>query len=72
MQHVRLKDTAEAVTRVVAEKAAGRDRDGGVDLIWINGPNFLNMKQQGLLLGPVTQALPNFALRRHHEASAPT
>jgi putative thiamine transport system substrate-binding protein len=60
VQHVRLKDTAEAVTRVVAEKAAGRDRDGGVDLVWINGPNFLSMKQQGLLYGPVTPALPNF------------
>jgi putative thiamine transport system substrate-binding protein len=60
VQHVRLKDTAEAVNRVVAEKAAGRDRDGSVDLIWINGPNFLAMKQQGLLLGPLTQALPNF------------
>ena len=62
LQHVRLKDTAEAVTRVVAEKAAGRDRDGSVDLIWINGPNFLAMKQQGLLFGPVTQTLPNFGL----------
>jgi len=60
VQHVRLKDTAEAVTRVVAEKTAGRDTGGSVDLIWINGPNFLNMKQQGLLFGPVTQALPNF------------
>jgi putative thiamine transport system substrate-binding protein len=60
VQHVRLKDTAEAVTRVVAEKQAGRDSGGSVDLIWINGPNFLAMKRQGLLLGPVTQALPNF------------
>jgi len=60
VQHVRLKDTAEAITRVVAEKSAGRSQDGSVDLIWINGPNFLNMKQQGLLFGPVTQALPNF------------
>jgi putative thiamine transport system substrate-binding protein len=59
VQHVRLKDTAEAVTRVVAEKAAGRNSEGSVDLIWINGPNFLNMKQQGLLYGPVLQALPN-------------
>lgn len=58
--HVRLKDTAEAVTRVVAEKTAGRDRDGTVDLVWINGPNFLTMKQQGLLHGPVVQALPNY------------
>ena len=62
VNHVRLKDTAEAVTRVVAEKAAGRDSGGTVDLIWINGPNFLAMKQQGLLYGPVTQALPNFKL----------
>jgi putative thiamine transport system substrate-binding protein len=58
--HVRLKDTAEAVSRVVAEKTAGRNEGGSVDLVWINGPNFLAMKQQGLLYGPVTQALPNF------------
>lgn len=62
VQHVRLKDTAEAVTKVIAEKAAGRQAGGGVDLIWINGPNFLNMKQQGLLYGPVLQALPNARL----------
>jgi putative thiamine transport system substrate-binding protein len=60
VNHVRLKDTSEAVTRVVAEKAAGRDSGGTVDLIWINGPNFLAMKQQGLLYGPVTQVLPNY------------
>ncbi len=57
--HVRLKDTAEAVTRVIAEKTAGRHSDGTVDLIWINGPNFLAMKSQGLLYGPVTPQLPN-------------
>jgi putative thiamine transport system substrate-binding protein len=61
VHHVRLKDTAEAVTRVVAERAAGRDAGGTVDLIWINGPNFLTLKQRGLLFGPVTQALPNYA-----------
>jgi putative thiamine transport system substrate-binding protein len=57
---VRLKDTAEAVTRVVAEKAAGRDTDGAVDLVWINGPNFLAMKRQNLLYGPFAESLPNF------------
>jgi putative thiamine transport system substrate-binding protein len=55
-----LTDTAEAVTRVMAEKAAGRDCGGNVDLIWINGPNFLSMNQQDLLYGPVTQVLPNY------------
>ena len=61
VNHVKLKDTAEAVTRVVAEKAAGRDAGGTVDLVWINGPNFLAMKEQRLLFGPFTQALPNYA-----------
>ncbi len=61
VNHVKLKDTAEAVTRVVAEKAAGRERDGSVDLVWINGPNFLALKQQNLLFGPFGARLPNAA-----------
>ena len=61
INHVKLRDTAEAVTRVVAEKAAGRDAGGSVDLVWINGPNFLALRQQGLLYGPFAEALPNYA-----------
>ena len=56
---VRLTDTAEALSRVIAEKAAGRDEGGAVDLIWINGPNFLAMKEAGLLHGPFVADLPN-------------
>jgi len=62
VQQVNLKDTAEAVTRVVSEKTAGRDKGGSVDLIWINGPNFLAMKDKGLLHGPFTHAMPNYRL----------
>ena len=40
VRQVKLTDTGEAVARVVAEKSAGRDADGAVDLIWINGPEF--------------------------------
>ena len=58
--HVKLKDTAEAVTRVVAEKAAGRDSGGSVDLVWINGANFLALRQQKLLFGPYAERLPNW------------
>ena len=58
--HVKLKDTAEAVTRVVAEKAAGRDSGGSVDLVWINGANFLALRQQNLLFGPYAERLPNW------------
>lgn len=61
LRHVRLRDTGEAVARVVAERAAGRDRGGAVDLIWMNGPNFLALREQGLLLR-FADTLPNFAL----------
>ncbi len=52
VEQVKLTDTAEAVARVRAEKAAGKDKGGSVDLIWINGPNFAAMKAEGLLHGP--------------------
>jgi putative thiamine transport system substrate-binding protein len=57
--HVKLTDTAEAVARVVAEKAAGTTEGGAVDLIWINGENFASMKAQDLLFGPFVQDLPS-------------
>ena len=59
VRQVKLTDTAEAVTRVISEKAAGKDAGGSVDMIWINGPNFLSMKEQGLLHGPFVANLPN-------------
>lgn len=59
VEQVKLTDTAEAVTRVVSEKVAGRDISGSVDMIWINGANFLSMKEQGLLHGPFAADLPN-------------
>ena len=59
--HVKLDDTANAVSTVVAEKAAGKDEGGSIDLIWINGENFASMKQQELLYGPDwAQNLPNW------------
>ena len=62
MVHVKLSDTAEAVSRVLAEKSAGTMSGGAVDLIWINGENFAAMKRQDLLFGPWADALPNFEL----------
>ncbi len=62
VEHVKLSDTAEAVAKVIAEKAAGRTSGGSVDLIWINGANFAAMKERGLLYGPWAQWLPNYRL----------
>ncbi len=60
VRHVKLSDTAEAVTRVLAEKAAGKSEQGSVDLIWINGENFAAMKREGLLFGPFLHRIPNY------------
>ncbi|MDA5095348.1 ABC transporter substrate-binding protein [Aliiroseovarius sp. KMU-50] len=61
VEHVKLTDTADAVTRVLSEKEAGQDADGAIDLIWINGANFAAMKQSGLLFGPFAEDLPGWA-----------
>lgn len=60
--HVKLAATSDAVSRVLAEKTAGRTEGGSVDLIWINGENFAAMKRNGLLHGPWVERTPNFAL----------
>ncbi|SES04784.1 putative thiamine transport system substrate-binding protein [Vreelandella subterranea] len=60
--HVKLDDTSSAVSRVLAEKQAGNDDEGSIDLIWINGENFAAMRESDLLFGPFAEALPNFAL----------
>jgi putative thiamine transport system substrate-binding protein len=62
LRHVKLSDTANAVTRVLSEKTAGRDDGGSIDLIWINGENFAKMKENDLLYGPFADKLPNWDL----------
>lgn len=62
LEHVKLASTADAVSRVLAERDAGQTSGGAVDLIWINGENFAAMKSQGLLHGPFATDLPNWPL----------
>ncbi len=62
LDHVKLSDTATAVSSVLAEKTAGKDQNGAIDMIWINGENFAAMKRNGLLFGPFSEALPNYSL----------
>jgi putative thiamine transport system substrate-binding protein len=58
--HVKLSDTSEAVSRVLAEKSANNHQEGSVDLIWINGANFATMSEHSLLLSQWANKLPNF------------
>ncbi|MES1964797.1 ABC transporter substrate-binding protein [Psychrobacter sp. AH5] len=60
--HVKLSDTSEAVSRVLAEKSANNNQQGSVDLIWINGANFATMSDNDLLLKDWASNLPNFKL----------
>lgn len=62
LEHVKLTDTADAVTRVLAEKQVGEDDDGAIDMIWINGANFSAMKGADLLFGPYAEQLPNWSI----------
>ena len=44
LQHVKIGDTAESVSRIVAERMAGNQEQGSADLLWVNGENFAALK----------------------------
>ena len=48
--HVKLKDTSDAVKKILFEKIAQKQSNGSVDILWVNGENFLTMKKNSLLL----------------------
>ena len=59
--HVKVTDAANVVSKILAEKAAGRTDRGAVDLVWINGENFAALKEGGMLLDrPWANQLPNY------------
>lgn len=60
LKQVKVTDIAETTQRLLAEKTAGKNSGGSVDMVWINGENFRSMKHNGLLYGPFTQQLPNW------------
>ncbi len=64
LEHVKIGDIAEIVAQLAAEKAAGRNEDGRVDLMWVNGENFAALKAGGMTWGPFASNLPNATLTR--------
>ena len=56
---VPLGDTAEAISKLLNEKSAGKTANGSIDIIWINGENFRTAKQGDLLWGSFAEFLPN-------------
>lgn len=61
LRRVPVADTAEALTRVLAELEAG-EADGSVDLVWVNGENFATGVQADAWLCGWADDLPGAAL----------
>lgn len=61
LNRVPVADTVDAVNQVLSEKEAGVQQ-GAVDLIWINGENFLSLKQADMLLPDWSRRIPNARL----------
>lgn len=62
-------DTQEILQKLQTEKRAGKDK-GTIDIVWINGENFKNAKENDLLAGPFTDKLPNFTKYYDTESQA--
>ncbi len=60
LRHVKVDDIAPVISRVIAEKNAGRNTGGSADIIWLNGENFRTLNSNGLLYGPFASRLPNW------------
>ncbi|UJF20164.1 ABC transporter substrate-binding protein [Vibrio sp. SS-MA-C1-2] len=60
LKHVKVADISETVHRLSAEKVAGKNSQGSVDLVWMNGEHFYSLKHQHLLFGPFVDQLPNW------------
>ncbi len=57
LKHVKVGDIAEVVGQLEAAKQVGRNEDGNVDLMWVNGENFAAMKRNSLTWGPFADNL---------------
>lgn len=53
-------DASAFIDKLAVEKEQGRT-PGSIDLVWINGENFQKARTSGLLAGPITPKLANFA-----------
>ncbi|WP_059103047.1 ABC transporter substrate-binding protein [Shouchella shacheensis] len=52
-------DTPEILQKLLVEKQANQE-NGTIDMIWLNGENFKNAKENELLAQPFVEKLPNY------------
>lgn len=53
-------DIDNILNKLIGEKQGGKNTEGSIDLVWLNGENFYSAKKANLLYGPFTDKLPNF------------
>ncbi len=68
LEHVKIGDIAEVVGQLEAAKTVGKNTDGNVDLMWVNGENFAAMKSGNLTWGPFAYNLPNASALKASDA----
>ncbi len=59
LRRVPVADTADALTRILAEHQAGVTHGGAVDLVWVNGENFRTGQQAAVWACGWADQLPN-------------
>lgn len=52
-------DIDQVLSQLSGEIQAG-EKEGSIDMIWINGENFQSAKENNMLYGPFVEKLPNF------------
>lgn len=58
LNRIPVNDTKDIINKLVSEKQAGK-KNGSVDIMWINGENFLAAKKNHLLWKSFSPRLPN-------------
>ena len=61
LEQVRIDATSDGINRIISEAETGTE-DGAVDLIWVNGANFSQVKDAGLWQEDWVTQLPNASL----------
>lgn len=61
INRVPITDVKDTVNKMIVEKQAGK-KTGSVDVLWVNGENFKNLKEAGLLIGDSNKNFKNLSL----------
>ncbi|MTI65338.1 MAG: ABC transporter substrate-binding protein, partial [Firmicutes bacterium] len=59
LNRVPINDAKDMINKLLTEKEVNKT-NGSIDIFWINGENFKNSKDNGLLWGSFAEKLPNY------------